>query len=111
MKNILFIALMLFSAFAYSKQCSLTGKITQMHQYTDGTIFINVDASSSCDCAHKSRMAFHRNENQSFYVSAALTALTAKKTVTLTGEDRNTSGACPIHNNSPLLTALYINAD
>lgn len=111
MKKILVILLMLFSTVAYSKQCSVSGKITQMHQYTDGTIFINVDTASNCDCAHKSRMAFHRNDSQSFYVSAALTALTAKKTVTLTGEDRNSSGRCPIHGNTALLKAFYINAD
>lgn len=90
-------------------KCSLSGKITRVHQYTDGMIFIDINKSSDCQCPQKSRMAFHKDDEQNFYMSASLAALTTGKSVTLVGEDGD--GKCPIHGNTAKLRAFYINAE
>jgi hypothetical protein len=106
---LLVFAFCIWSSNTYAESCQATGKVTQVHQYTDGVIFINVDQASTCDCPQKSRFAFHKLDDEKFYISAALTALTTGKRVTLIGEDGN--GRCPVHGNSPKLTALYLNAN
>ena len=54
-------------------------------------------------------MAFHKDDEQNFYMSASLAALTTGKSVTLVGEDGD--GKCPIHGNTAKLRAFYINAE
>ena len=81
-----------------------SAKITRMHQYVDGYIFIYFDRSSDCVCKIPNRMAFHKDANEKFFMSAALTALTAGNLVTVTGDDVN----CPVHGNTAKLTQLHI---
>ncbi len=52
-------------------------------------------------------MAFHKLENEKFYISAALTALTTGKKVSLVGDDGD--GNCPVHGNTAKLKIFYIN--
>ena len=108
-KLVIFTILLTFPFLSHAAKCSVSGKVTRVHQYTDGTIFIDISKNSDCECSQKSRMAFHKDDDQKFYVSAALTALTTGKSVTLIGADGG--GKCPVHGNTPKLRAFYINAE
>ena len=109
MKKLIILLSLIFAGQVQAKHCTIKGKITNMFQYTDGMIFINVDNSGDCACPHKNRMAFHKRDDEKFYMSAALTALTAGKTVTMVGEDGN--GTCPVHSNSAKIISFNINAN
>ena len=98
----------LVSPYLFAKDCVVYDtKITRIHQYTDGNIFVYFDKISDCSCQFPQRMAFHKNDDEKFFVSAALTALTTGKNVSLVGEDTN----CPIHGNTAKMTNLSINAN
>lgn len=102
------IGTLFFSTFSFSKECKVSdAMVTQVHQYKDGTIFINVDKINNCGCPQQYRMAFHKLEDEKFFISAALTALTTGKKVSLVGDDAD--GNCPVHGNTAKLKSFYIN--
>lgn len=111
LKKLIILATCLFSANAYSQQCEISNaRITSVHQYLDGMIFVNFDKAATptgCGCQFPTRMGFHKNDNEKFLTAAALTGLAAGKTVTAIGEDQG----CPIHGNTAKLIIFVVNAN
>ena len=111
MKNKLFWSFLLLLIFANSVQATecivRDAKVTQVHQYKDGHIFIEFDKATDCECQFPLRLAFHKNDDEKFFMSASLTALTSGKRVWAVGEDSN----CPVHGNTAKLTNFYIFAN
>lgn len=92
----------------YADTCIVRdAKVVRVFQHADGSIFIDFDKPTDCGCPQNSRMAFHKDDDQKFFMSASLTALTAGKSVAASGE----AGACPIHGNTARLVAFYINSN
>lgn len=85
--------------------CIITDtKVINIEQYFDGNIFVYFDKSDlNCPCAQKGRMAFHKDSGENFIMSAALTALTAGKSVTARGDD-----LCQIRGDTAQLTSFII---
>jgi hypothetical protein len=83
--------------------------VTAVYQWDDGSIFIHVDRAVGCGCAEDFRAAFHKNDNERFFLAAALTALTAGKKVFMRAD--NVNGTCPVHANTPKLLALVIKSN
>jgi len=76
-----------------------------MHQYDDGTIFIDVDVPTNCNVSIPTRFAF-TDHTQKFFIAAALMAIATGKKIDLYGEDTN-----PIHGNTATLTYFKIHKD
>ena len=79
-------------------------KVKQIFQYDDGTIFLVFDRGTDCGCPQKHRVGFHKNDNEQFFVAAAMTALTTGQLVSIRAED----SGCSVHGNSAKLKALYL---
>lgn len=106
MKYISTLFTILFLCIPAYADCSVADtKITSMHRYTDGTLFINTENANACGCSQGSRFAMKsaKVDSDSFTVSAALTAFTAGKLVNITGV-----AGCSIHGNTPELSVLAI---
>ena len=79
-------------------------KIVDLHQYTDGTIFVSFDKPISSECGvYNKRAAFIPNDKNKFMMPAILTAISSQMTV-----DAYVTGGCPIHGNSAGLSILYL---
>ena len=106
MKYILSFILSVVTCSTATANCSVTdAKITGMHRYTDGTLFINTNKANDCGCSQGARFAMKTTDvdSDSFTVSAALTAFTAGIMVSINGLD-----GCSIHGNTPELNYLKI---
>ncbi|MCU7806375.1 MAG: hypothetical protein KZQ73_00665 [Candidatus Thiodiazotropha sp. (ex Semelilucina semeliformis)] len=87
--------------------CQVSGaKITRVFQWSDGHIFIVVDKQNDCGCSMSYRFAFHKNDGEKFFHSAALTALSGGNLVELRGDS-----ACDVHGNTPKLKVLFIDSN
>lgn len=104
--NTIFFLAIIFASSNVSA-CKVAGaKVTQIFQWSDGHIFISVDKPNDCGCTLGYRFAFHKNDDEKFFSSAALTALAGGHTVELRGDP-----SCAIHGNTPKLIELYINSN
>jgi hypothetical protein len=93
---------------AHAARCAVdNAKIVNVLQWDDGHIYIELDrAIPGCSCSINSRAAFHKDENQKFFIAAALTAQATNKSVYVGADD--VGGTCPIHGNTPRLVALVV---
>ena len=110
MKNYLKIAIIFIALFVSSHShaglCTASGAtVERLFQYDDGSIFVVLDKDTNCNCSHTKRVGFHKDDNEKFFMSAGLTALTTGKLVTIRAEDTG----CSIHGNTAKLIGLYIN--
>lgn len=95
---------------SFAANCYLNNAhINEVLQWSDGYIFVVLDGNTNCSCSIKNRLAFHKNDNEKFLISASLTALTTGKTVDVIGEDSR--GSCPVHGNTAKLLSLTIKAN
>ncbi len=106
MKPFLILPLLLLNSFSVnSATCSVNdAKVTSTFQWSDGSIFIIFDKSTDCNCPIKNRLGFHKNDDEKFFISAALTAYTTGKPVTAWAEDVG----CLIHGNTAKLHSLQL---
>ncbi len=81
-------------------------EVTSVFQWSDGHIFVVFDKDIGCGCYMKNRVGFHKNDNEKFYMSAALTALTTGNKVRIRAD--NVDGTCPVHGNTPKLITFQI---
>ncbi len=66
-KFVLFSLLITFSTSSFSKECNVKdATVTQVHQYKDGTIFINVNKNSNCSCSQPVEWHFINLKMKSF---------------------------------------------
>ncbi|MCU7796538.1 MAG: hypothetical protein KZQ75_05355 [Candidatus Thiodiazotropha sp. (ex Myrtea spinifera)] len=87
--------------------CQVSGaQITRIFQWSDGHIFIVVDKQNDCGCSMSNRFAFHKNDDEKFFHSAALAALSGSNPVELRGDP-----ACDVHGNTPKLKVLFIDSN
>lgn len=87
--------------------CTIDGvKVTDVGQFTDGTIFIYFDTPLGCGCLEDNRAGFHKDDNEKFLFSTALTALAIGKTVYAQADNEN--GSCPMHSNTARLKTLLL---
>lgn len=101
--------LTLTAGFTQASVCMVDNlSVLRVFQWEDGYIFIEFDKPLGCGCGEPNRAAFHRDDNQKFFVAAALTALAAGKKVMARAD--NQSGTCPVHGNSAKLVTLMIKA-
>jgi hypothetical protein len=80
--------------------------VTQVFQWDDGSIFVVLDRAIGCGCPQNFRAGFHKNDNEKFYIAAALTALATGKKVYLRGD--NVNSTCPVHSNTARLISLTV---
>lgn len=96
----------LFSSSFVIASCKVVdAKVTSLHRYTDGTLFINTNKQSDCGCSQKSRFAIksEKVDSDDFTVSAVLTAYVSQKLITIVGLE-----GCRVHGNTPELSIFYL---
>jgi hypothetical protein len=87
--------------------CQVDGlKVVSVFQWDDGSMFVTFDKSLGCGCSVDTRAGFHKNDDEKFFISAALTALTSGNSVLVRADSVNDT--CPIHGNTARLKALVI---
>lgn len=97
-----------FGGVARAAICQVTGaRVTEVIQWGDGYIFVNLDISTGCSCSTPYRVAFHKNDNEKFMMAQVLLAHTTGKSVLVRAQDNN-GGACPIHGNTAKLVAFML---
>ena len=109
MKKIILITFLFSFTELVNAICGVTNtKVTQMHRYSDGTLFISTDKPNDCGCSQTSRLAIksEKVDGDSFTTSAALTALVAGQSVDIFGLD-----GCDVHGNTAELSTLTIYAN
>lgn len=105
---------MLYSGFSLAASCIAdNATVKQVFQWNDGSIFIVLDktlliegSSQKCGCSHDYRVGFHKTEDEKFFISAALTALTTGNNVMVRAN--NGDDVCPVHGNTPKLQAFVL---
>ncbi|MEY4589097.1 MAG: hypothetical protein RL497_1173 [Pseudomonadota bacterium] len=86
-----------FGAAAWADCGVDNAKITFVYQYYDGSIFVNFNKDTSCNCPIPSRMAFNTADPGYDYIKAmVLLAYASGKSITA---NSNIAG-CPIHGNT-----------
>jgi len=121
---LIIIVLGMLSFESYAVECGVSAaKVTKVHQYHDGSVFVYFDKDSDCDCSIKDRLAFSNDKSSlatttakiiesnkvKFFISASLTALTTGTLVGVRAEDRDENGNCPIHGNTAEAITFVIN--
>lgn len=99
------VAVALLAGFVQVHACGTSAaKITQVFQWDDGNIFVNLSQPTDCACPIRDRVAFHKDSNEKFLMATALTALTTGKTVFV----RAVENSCAIHGNTARLIGMGI---
>lgn len=99
---------LMISGFANANCGVRDAKITEIHQYYDGSVFVNFDKAGDCDCSIKNRMAFKVGDaNIEFIQSMVLLAYASGKSVTAFTD----SASCSVHGNTAKLNYFRILPD
>ena len=108
--------LVLYSGSSSAASCIAdNATVKQVFQWNDGSIFIVLDKSlviegsspsQECGCSHDYRVGFHKTDDEKFFISAALTALTTGNKVMV--KANNGDGICPVHSNTPKLQVFLL---
>jgi hypothetical protein len=78
-------------------------KITFIHQYYDGSIFVDFSTSTNCPCSAPGRLAFNTSDPGYDFIKSMV--LMAYATNSWVGANSNIPG-CPIHGNTAKLNWL-----
>jgi len=91
------IIITVFSAYAFAGCGVEKAKITMIHQYFNGEVFVDFNKKTTCDCSIPGRLAFlSSDENIDFIKSMVLMAFASDRVVSA---HSNIAG-CPIHGNT-----------
>ncbi|MES9957653.1 MAG: hypothetical protein ABW086_11420 [Sedimenticola sp.] len=102
MKTTVFI--LLSAVFFNANACSIAGaKVIEVFQWESGNIFIKLDRNSSCPCEFPNRFGFSKKDDEKFFITAALTAMTTGASIYAAGD-----AACSVHGNTARLTRFSI---
>lgn len=98
--------LFIISQYSMAAVCTLptNSNIVNLFQWSDGHIFIVFDQNTNCNCPIPNRVAFHKNDDEKFIMSAALAALNSGKKVWIRAEDNG----CVIHGNTAKIISFGI---
>ncbi|HEY6528757.1 MAG TPA: hypothetical protein VIZ65_08680 [Cellvibrionaceae bacterium] len=82
-----------------------SAKITFVHQYHDGSIFVTFDKATNCGCTIPTRMAFNTADAGYDYIkSMVLLAYASGKSI---AANSNIAG-CPIHGNTAKMNSFGV---
>lgn len=104
-KTIALLTGILFANVAFADCGVPRTKITNIHQYYDGSIFVDFSDSTNCPCSIPQRMAFNTTDPGYDFVKSMV--LFAYATNSWIGVNSNIQG-CPIHGNTAKLNWISV---
>lgn len=85
--------------------CGVVGAtVTEVAQWDDGYIFVNLNMATDCACSHNHRVAFHKDTNEKFIMAQVLSAVATGKPIWVRAED----AGCVVHGNTARLLGFGI---